>query len=151
VFLNNSFNFLLGNASHLYSLTVEKNVLKSLTHNWNNFCICNKLSTKIRYLKFYSDGDRSQCLNESEFDQIEHIFASKCEHLSLSIQSNIGIVGLILKRMKQLQSLHVHIMDNFHLPVLLESQDQQEIKLDDIHCTAIRDNQNYFFWLEKYA
>ena len=41
-------------------------------------------------------------------------FVSKYQHLSLYIQSNIGIVGLILKRMSQLQSLDVYIMEKFH-------------------------------------
>jgi hypothetical protein len=144
------FRILLDNTPHLYSLAVEKNMLRTLTDNWRNDSVCHHLSNKIRSLKFHLYDKRSQCLNKSDFHQIGKIFVGKCQHLSLSIQSQIDIIGLILRRMKQLRSLHVHIIEKVHVIITMKWLDQQQTKYNESNCIIIKEEQDYYFWLGKH-
>jgi hypothetical protein len=142
---------LFDNAPHLYSLTVEIYTLRRFTDHWKDTSVCNHLSDKIRWLEFYSNKTLSQCLNESDLDYIVQIFVSKCQHLSLSIRSNIDSVGFILRCMKQLLSLHVHIMEGAHPRITLKWLDQQQTEYNDSNCIIAKKERDYYFWLGKYT
>ncbi len=145
-----NFRILLENTPYLNSLAIEKNTLKTLTGNWNNASICNYLSNKIHCLKFHSNDYQSQCVNKNEIHHIVKIFVSKCQHLSLPIQSQIDTIALILRRMRQLRSLHVHIMENIHPLITMKWLDQQETKYNDSNCIIVKEKQDYYFWLGKH-
>ncbi|UJR17807.1 hypothetical protein I4U23_004706 [Adineta vaga] len=92
------FNILLDNTPYLYSLTVKKSVLKQMTDNWTDACICRHLSRKIRVLTFSSDQNLSQSLDKNELEKILPIFSSQCQHLSLGIQSYNNTIDFILQQ-----------------------------------------------------
>jgi len=142
-----NFRILLDSTPHLYSLEMKKIILQRLTDNWNNISVCKHLSDKIRCLKFHSNVDQSQSFNKSELYPIMQIFTSKCEHLSLSIQSEIDTIDFILRHMRQLHSLHVHIIEKDHPSVTMKWLDQQQT---DSNCIIVKEEQDYYFWLGKY-
>jgi hypothetical protein len=144
------FCILMDNTSRLDSLALTKNMLKTLTDRWRNASVCNHLSNKIRCLKFHLNDNRSECVDKTELHYIVPIFVSKCEHLSLSIQSQIDTIALILRRMKQLRSLRVQIMETGDKTITIKWLDQQQTKFNDSNCIIVKGEQDYYFWLGKH-
>lgn len=147
---SNIFESLLMNSSDFYSLEIDNNFLDILTEHWTHRSICNQLSNKIRHLKFHSATNPSQCFSKSRLIDILPVFASKCSYLSLSIQSKIELVALILKRMKQLDNLHIHFLDKDHQPITIEWFQQNQTKFHYSNCFLTKKQENYYFWLDKY-
>ncbi|CAF1238501.1 unnamed protein product [Adineta steineri] len=147
---SNIFECLLDHTPELESLVVDNNLLRILTNNYNNVSICNQLSNKIQYLKFHSATNASQCFNKNRLAEILPIFASKCKHLSLSIQSKHDLIALILKRTKRLHSLHVHIKEKDHLPITMQWFDEQKTKSNYSNCFIMKQEQDYYFWLGRH-
>jgi hypothetical protein len=144
------FRILLDNLPYLYSLAAEKHMLQRLTDNWTNTYVCNHLSNKIRYLIFYSNDDFQQCFNKNDLHHIVKTFAGKCQHLSLPIESQIDIIGSILKCKLQLHSLHVHIMNMTHSPITMEWIEKQHTTFNHSNCVINRKENDYYFWLGKH-
>jgi hypothetical protein len=124
-----------------------------LTENWKNVFICKQLSEKIRSLKLTSNDHRLGCLNEIEIEQIIRIFASKCQHLSLCIYSEIITIRLLLQNMRQLISLHIRIQGKDYPPIDIEwlNKKKSEIKFTHSDCFIVNDGYDRYFWLGKHS
>ncbi len=142
-----NFNILLNNTPYLCSLTAKKSMLKLLTDNWTDICICNYLSQKIRSLTFHSNKNPLQCFNKNELEKILPIFVSKCQHLSLGVHSRNNAIEFILHKMFQLNSLHVHIQQRNSPPITIQWLEQQHIQFNHSNCIIINDKQDHYFWL----
>ncbi|UJR16640.1 hypothetical protein I4U23_003540 [Adineta vaga] len=143
------FHYLLEHTPELDSLVIDNNLLQNLTDNGNHSAICHHLSNKIRYLKFHSATNACQCFNKHKLSKILPIFASKCQHLSLSIQSKLDLICFVLKRMKRLHSLHIHMTEKDHQPINMEWFDEQKAKFSFSNCFIVKREQDYYFWLTK--
>ncbi|CAF1952868.1 unnamed protein product [Rotaria magnacalcarata] len=141
------FNILLDHASNLRSLTAKKSRLKFLTDNWTDTCICNRLTRRIRSLKFSSDRNPSQCFDINELERILPIFSSQCQHLSLGIHSHNKTIDFILRKMCHLISLHVFIQRKNFPPITVEWLQQQNTRFNGTNCIITNARQDYYFWL----
>ncbi len=144
---SNSFRLLLNTTSHLCSLSIGKTLLKTLTEDWNNAFICNYLSEKIRSLKLDQIFHRFWCLSQNELRQIILIFGSKCQHLSLTVQSPNDTIISILQNMPQLHSLHVHIIATKYESPNMIWLEKQKTKFNNSNCRIINIMNDYYFWL----
>jgi len=142
------FLHLLDNTPYLYSLIAEMNILRALTEYWRNICVCSRLSKKICSLKLHSTLNRAEYLSEDELQQIVRIFALKCQHLSLSVQSPNNTIGLILRSMSQLHSLHVNITGINYPSINMIWLQTQQTKFNDSNCSIVNDGHDHYFWLE---
>ncbi|CAF1252503.1 unnamed protein product [Rotaria sordida] len=142
-----NFNIFLDNTPYLYSLTAKKSMMKLLTDNWTDICVCNHLSRKIRSLTFYSNKNSLQYFNKNELEKILPIFSSKCQHLSLGVHSRNNTIDFILRKMLQLYSLHVHIQQKNSSPPAVEWLEQQHTRFNHFNCIIINDRQDHYFWL----
>ncbi len=142
-----NFHLLLDNTPHLHSLAAEKSILWTLTENWSNLFICNHLSRNIRSLKLYKTDRRFRYMSRYELQQIIRIFSSKCQHLSLYVQSPINTIGLILKNMSQLHSLHVNITGENYPSIDMLWLEKQQTKFNASNCIIVNDGHNHYFWL----
>jgi hypothetical protein len=142
-----NFNILLDNTPYLCSLTAKKSVLKLLTDNWTDICICNHLLRKIRSLTFHSNKNPLQCFNKNELEKILPIFSSKCQHLSLGVHSRNDAIDFILRKMFQLNSLHVHIQQTNSSPITIEWLEKQHTRFNHYNCIIINDRHDHYFWL----
>ncbi len=144
---SNNFRRLLNTTSHLCSLSIEKTLLRTLTEDWSHGFICNYLSEKISILKLHHIHHQSCSLSQNEVRQIIRIFGSKCQHLSLSIQSPNETIGLILQNMSQLHSLHVHITAiKYESPNMIWLE-KQKTKFNNSNCRIMNIMNDYYFWL----
>ena len=141
------FNILLDNTPHLCSLTGKKSMLKLLTDNWTDMCICHRLSRKIRSLTFTFDRNSSQNFDKNELEKILPIFSSECQHLSLGIHSHNNTIDFILRKMYHLISLHVYIQRKNCPPINIEWLEQQNIRFNRTNCIITNVQQNHYFWL----
>jgi hypothetical protein len=148
IILLKSFRLLLDNTLYLHSFIVKRTVLRALTENWSNVFICNHLSEKIRSLKLYSPRSRSHHFSRNELQQIIRIFGSKCQHLSLSVQSPNNTISLILQNMSQLHSLHVNVNEKPYAPINMIWLEKQQTKYNHSNCFIVNDRDNHYFWLE---
>ncbi|CAF1562379.1 unnamed protein product, partial [Adineta ricciae] len=142
---SDSFHYLLDHAPELDTLVIDCNFLQILTDSWTHTGICDHLSKKIRHLKFHSANNARQCFNKHKLSGMLPVFASKCEHLSLSIQSKLDLVILTLKRMKRLHSLHVHMSEKAHLPMTMDWFDEHKTKFNYWSSFLVREDQDYYF------
>ena len=142
-----NFGILLNNTPYLCSLTVKKSMLKRLTDNWSDICVCNYLSRKIRSLTFYGNEYASQCFHKNELEKILPIFSSKCQHLSIGIHSRNDAIDFILRKMSQLNSLHVHIQARNSSPVTIEWLQQRHMGFNHSNCFITNVREDHSFWL----
>ena len=140
-------NILLDHAPHLYSLTVKKSVLKQLTDNWSDICICLHLSRKIRSLTFSADRNPSQCFDRNELEKVLPLFSSQCQHLSLGLHSQNGTIDCILRKMCHLISLHVYISRKNVSPLTIEWLEQQNTRFNRTNCIITNIRHDHYFWL----
>ncbi len=142
-----NFRRLLNTTSHLCSLSIEKSLLRTLTEDWSNVFICNYLSEKISILNLYYIHYQSCSVSQNELRQIIRIFGSKCQHLSLSVQSPKDTINLILQNMSQLHSLHVHITATQYESSNMIWLEKQKTKFNNSNCRIINIMNDYYFWL----
>jgi hypothetical protein len=144
---SNSFRHLLKTTSHLCSLSIEKSLLRTLTEDWSNVFICNYLSEKIRSLKLDQTNYLFWCLSQNELHHIIRIFGSKCQHLSLTVQSPNETIVPILQNMSQLHSLHVRITGKKNESPNMIWLEKQKTKFNNSNCRIINIMNDYYFWL----
>ncbi|CAF4066640.1 unnamed protein product [Rotaria sordida] len=145
-----NFLHILKNAPHLHSLVVEKRIIQIATEHWNNVSICDYLSRKIIALKLCGRYARSQYMNNHEIQQIIRIFSSKCQHLSLCIQSPNDTIGFILENMSQLQSLHVNISGKIKPLIDMAWLQKEQTIFNSSNCIILSNEDNHYFWLGKH-
>lgn len=126
---------------------MKYSVLQILTDNWSNASICNYLSQKICSLKLYSNKYLLEGLSRNHLEQIVLIFASKCEYLSICVQSKINTVDFILCSMSQLTILYVYIEGRDSSPITIEWLEQQQTRFNHSNCIFVNDGDDYYFWL----
>lgn len=141
-----NFIILLDNTPNLYSLTAKKSVMKQLTDNWTDICICNHLSRKIRSFTFSSNQYAIQCFNKNELEKILPLFSSKCQYLSLGIHSRNNAIDFILHKMLKLNSLHVYIQQKNSQPITIEWL-EQHTRFNRSNCIVVNDEQDNYLWL----
>ncbi|CAF1427841.1 unnamed protein product [Rotaria sordida] len=145
------FQILLDNTPYLYSLSLRKSHLKRLTDNWNDVHICNHLSQKIRVLKLHSYKNLLECLNRHELERILPIFETKCEYLSLGIQTTTNTIDYILSQMSVLNYLHVFVREKLRLPIAktltMEWLEKQQTQFNHSNCIIINNIHGNYFWL----
>ncbi len=145
------FGNLLQRAPNLRSLTISIIKLKNLTDNFSNQIICQQLSQRIQSLTIsyqYLDPPRLDIVSVRSLSSLVRIFSTKCEHLSLALIAHPNTVRPILRRMKQLRSLHIewrHLQIGCNDPVAcwLEQQSTGPTDLDFIYTT---DKRHLFMW-----
>ncbi|CAF1374943.1 unnamed protein product [Rotaria sordida] len=145
------FQILLDNTPYLYSLSLRKSQLIRLTDNGNDVHICNHLSQKIRVLKLHSYKNPLECLNRHELERILSIFETKCEYLSLGLQTTTNTIDYILLRMSALNYLHVFVHEKFRLPITktltIEWLEKQQTQFNHSNCIIINNIHGNYFWL----
>jgi hypothetical protein len=124
-------------------------MLRVLTDNWSNASVCDHLSRKISTLKFHPTKNPLNCLSISDLDRIMPIFASKCKHLSLCVQSSNKTVDLILRSMSQLHSIHVRIQGKDSSPITMMWFGKKRTRFTRSKCSIVNDGDDNYFWLEK--
>ncbi|CAF3381864.1 unnamed protein product [Rotaria socialis] len=146
----NNFLHILKNAPHLRSLVTEKRILQIATEHWNNISICDHLSCKIISLKLCGRHARTQYINKHATQQIIRIFSSKCQHLSLCIQSSDNTIGFILENMPQLQSLHVNIYGKIKSLIDMTWLQKEQTIFNSSNCIILSNGDDHYFWLGKH-
>ncbi|CAF3972744.1 unnamed protein product [Rotaria sp. Silwood1] len=145
------FQILLDNTPYLYSLSLRKSQLIKLTDNWNDVHICNHLSQKIRVLKLHSYKNPLECLNRHELERILSIFETKCEYLSLGLQTTTNTIDYTLSRMSALNYLHIFVREKFRLPITktltMEWLEKQQAQFNNSNCIIINNIHGNYFWL----
>ncbi len=104
------FAHFLANAPQLQSLTLPIIVLMKLTDRFKNNAVCDLLSQRIQSLtisRYYSDGYDLGVVSVRLLASIVRIFNKSCKHLSLGLSAHPNTVLPILRRMRQLRSLHI--------------------------------------------
>jgi hypothetical protein len=143
-----NFNILLNNTPYLCSLAAKKSLMKLLTDNWTDICICKHLSQKIRSLTFHSYKNPLQCFHTNELEKILTSFSSKCQHLSLGIHSrNKRAIDFILRKMIQLNSLHLYIQQYNSSPPTIEWLEQQNNRFNHSNSIIVNGKRDHYFWL----
>jgi hypothetical protein len=144
-----NFLHLLNNTPCLNSLMAEKRILQRVTEHWNNVSICNHLSSKIRTLKLGGHVPRSRSISRHEIEQITTIF-SKCEHLSLCVQSSNDTTGFILQNMSRLHSLHVNICGKAGPSIDMKWLEKEQTIFNASNCIIVINKHDHYFWLGKH-
>jgi len=107
---SSDFAQILERTPNLQSLTTSIIQLKILTDNFSNQIICQQLSERIKSLTIshhYLDIPSLGIVSVRLLCSLARIFSSKCEHLSLALIAHPNTVRPILRRMRQLRSLHI--------------------------------------------
>jgi hypothetical protein len=144
---SNNFRRLLNTTPHLCSLSIKQTFLRIVTEDWNNYFICNYLAEKISILKLFQLHYRLRSISQNELRQIVRIFSSKCQHLSLMVQSSNDTIPLILQNMSQLHSLHVHVIGKNHESPNMIWLEKQKTKFNNSNCRIVDNKPDYYFWL----
>lgn len=104
------FAHFLANAPQLESLTLPILVLVKLTDTFMNSTVCNLLSRRIQSLtisRHFSDGCDLGVVSVRVLAAVVRVFNKTCKHLSLGLSAQPKTVLPILRRMRQLHSLHI--------------------------------------------
>jgi hypothetical protein len=145
------FGNLLERTPNLQSLTISSDKLKILTDKFTNQIVCHHLSEKIQSLTIshqYFDVPRLDIVSVRLLRSLVGIFSTKCKHLSLGLIAHPNTVCSILRRMKQLRSLHIewrHLFIGFDDPVAswLQQLSTDPTALDFVHTN---DKRHLFIW-----
>jgi hypothetical protein len=145
------FETLLRHSPNLQSLSISSEKLKKLTDGYKNPIICQKLSQQIQSLSIshhYMDLPNLGIVSVRALNSLVRIFSAKCQHLSLAVIAQPNTVQPILRRMKQLRSLHIewrHLSFGLNDPVAnwLQLQSTNPSSVDFVHTT---DNRHLFIW-----
>ncbi len=142
------FQNILQHSPNLQSLTISCDKLKRLTDKYTNLIVCQKLSQQIQSLSIshhYMDLPNLGIVSVRALNSLVRIFSAKCEHLSLGLMAHPNTVRPILRRMKQLRSLHIewrHLHFEIDDPVF-QQQSTDPKSLDYVHTI---DNRHLFIW-----
>ena len=104
------FGNILDHAPNIRSLTVSCDKLKKLTDKFASALICQQLSQRIQSLTIshrLMDFPNLGVVSVRALNALVRIFAAKCQHLSFALIAHPNTVRPILRRMKELRSLHV--------------------------------------------
>ncbi|CAF0747201.1 unnamed protein product [Rotaria sordida] len=142
---------LLERAPNLQSLTISIIQLKILTDKFTNQIVCHQLSQQIQSLTIshhYSDIPNLGIVSVRLLCSLVRIFSKKCQHLSLALMAHPNTVRPILRRMRQLRSLHIqwrHVYIGVDDPVAywLQQQSTDTTALDFVHTN---DKNDLFVW-----
>ncbi len=145
------FERLLQHSPNLQSLTISNDKLNKLTNKFTNQSVCHQLSQKIQSLTIshhYLDLPKLDIVSVRSLSSLARIFSEKCEHLSLALIASPKTVYPILRRMKQLRSLHIewcHVLIGLNDPVAswLQNISTDPTALDFVHTT---DKRHLFIW-----
>ncbi|CAF0944813.1 unnamed protein product [Adineta steineri] len=145
---SDDFAQLLEHTPNLESLVISTEKLKKFTDDFQRQIVCQYLSERIKSLTI-TDSDynynRSNLGHVSidALSSLTRIFSSKCEHLSLALKANPNTARPILRRMRQLRSLHIQWPHNFTVSDWLPKQSTNSTALDFVH---MNDKQEFFVW-----
>ncbi|CAF2379233.1 unnamed protein product [Rotaria sp. Silwood2] len=145
------FTRLLERAPNLQSLTISIIQLKLLTDKFTNQIVCHQLSQQIQSLTIshhYSDIPNLGIVSVRLLSSLVRIFSMKCQHLSLALMAHPNTVRPILRRMKQLRSLHIqwrygYIGLDDPIAYWLQQQSTDPTALDFVHTN---DKNDLFVW-----
>jgi hypothetical protein len=105
-----NFEHILERTPNLQSLTISTNKLKIVTDNFKNQIICQQLSQRIQSLivtHYYYDAPSLGIVSVRFLNSLVRVFSKNCQHLSLALTAHPNTVCPILRRMRQLRSLHI--------------------------------------------
>jgi hypothetical protein len=91
-------------------LIISPNKLKIVTDNFANPIICQQLSQRIQSLiitHYYYDAPNLGIVSVRFLNSLVRLFSKNCQHLSLALTAHPNTVCPILRRMRQLHSLHI--------------------------------------------
>ncbi|CAM2701464.1 unnamed protein product [Rotaria socialis] len=141
---------LLQNASNLRSLKISIFSLKIVTDKFSNETVCNELARKIESLTIsnFVDGYSRRSVSVRVLTSLVRIFSMNCQHLTIALMSHPNTVYPILRRMKNLRSLHITWSvqrRNFSTPIsqLLQEQSTDPKAIDFIDTY---DGNQLFIW-----
>jgi hypothetical protein len=101
---------ILERAPNLQSLTLSTSILEIVTQKFTNQIVCQQLSQRIQSLTIterYFYTPRLGIVTVRLLNSIARVFSTKCQHLSLALVAHPKTVCPILRRMRQLRSLHI--------------------------------------------
>ena len=145
------FNFLLKHAPNLQSLNISVVKLKDLTDQFSNQSVCHYLSERIQSLtitEHYSYSIHLGIVSVRLLNSLVRLFSTKCQHLSLRLRAHPTTVRPILRRMRQLRSLHIQwrfarfdVEDTISSWLRQQSTDPKSV--DFVHT---KDEKDLFVW-----
>jgi hypothetical protein len=146
----NDFMRLLKNTPHLDSVIASYHTLKLLTNQWKSKIVCEQLSRQIRSLKIYSNECFSMnCRDYVKVDEllpIVRVFGQRCQHLTVAVYSRNVVAGLILRNMRHLRGLKVHLKEHGDLKITKAWLEEQDIIFKHLDCSIVMDGNEYLFW-----
>lgn len=142
-----SFNIFLNHTPRLRSMTVRKTVLKQLTDNWTDICVCHHLSQKIRSLTLSEHNDAPQCFDKNELEKVLSIFALHCRRLSVGVHSYHGTIDFILNKMSHLISLCAYIPRRNSSELTIEWLENLNTRYNRTNCILTNVRHGCYFWL----
>jgi len=128
-------------------VVTTKRIVQKATEHWNNVAICNHLSRKIASLDLCGRYGRSHSTSQNEMQQIIRILSSKCQLLSLYVQSPDDTIGLILQNMSHLQSLHVSIPTKEDSPTVMTWLQKQPTIFNSSNYVIVNNGYELYLWL----
>jgi hypothetical protein len=149
---SNDFAQILERTPNLQSLTTSIIQLKILTDKFSNQIVCQQLSERIKSLTIshhYLDIPSLGIVSVRLLCSLARIFSSKCEHLSLALIAHPNTVRPILRRMRQLRSLHIqwgHGFIGLDDPISYWLQQQQSTDPTNVDFVHTNDRRHLFIW-----
>lgn len=145
------FMHLLNHAPNLRSLTIPIFRLKLLTDNFKNENICFQLSQRIQTLTIshhYLDTPNLGIVSVRLLSALVRVFSMKCQHLSLALVAHPNTVRPMLRRMRELRSLHIYwpYMRRYTYDPIACWLDQQSTDLTAIDYVHTNDKNHFFIW-----
>ena len=144
-----NFNLFLDHTPHLCSLSIRKTVLKQLTNNWTDICVCHHLSQKIRSLTLTEEQNPLQCFDRNELEKVLSIISLHCRQLSLGVHSHHGTIDFILNKLPHLISLYVHIQRKNCPEFAIDWLEKQNTRLNRTNCILTNTRHGCYFWLSE--
>lgn len=145
------FGNILDYAPNLQSLTISCDKLKKLTDKFQNAIICQQLSQRIHSLTIshrLMDFPSLGVVSVRALSSLVRIFSANCQHLAFALIAHPNTVRPILRRMKDLHSLHVqwrhlHFDTNDSVASWLQQQSTDPNAIDYVQTM---DNRHLFIW-----
>ncbi|CAF3977558.1 unnamed protein product [Rotaria sordida] len=155
------------------TLTIFKNSSKTMISNWSknnidHLSINTYKNIKTLIFKSYTKPDQNFNRNWIHvLTKLRHLTIDDCAVLSMenfnifldntpylysltakkSVHSRNNTIDFILRKMLQLNSLHVHIQQKNSSPATIEWLEQQHTRFNHFNCIIINDRQDHYFWL----
>jgi hypothetical protein len=150
------FAYFLANTPQLQSLKLPILILSKLTDKFTNNAVCDQLSHRIKSLtisRYYSNGDSLGIVSVRLLSSLVRIFGKSCEHLSLALAAHPTTVLPILRRMRQLRSLHIGYRSWCRTSETTATSwiEQPPIKTDVSDFMHSPDDYNFYIWFGNRA